>query len=113
MPERRIYKVIFRNHDQLFEVYASAVSQGGLLGFVEVDQLLFGERSQVVVDPSEETIKNEFKGVKRTYIPVHAIIRIDQVEKPGVSRVSAARVDGNVMPFPTSLPGKPEPKPPK
>jgi hypothetical protein len=107
----RVYKVIFRNHDRLFEIYASGVSQGDLFGFVEVEQLLFGERSQVVVDPSEESIKIEFKGVRRTFIPLHAVIRIDEVEKQGVSRVAATQADGNLMPFPGAIPpAKPEPK---
>jgi hypothetical protein len=109
--ESRIYKVIFRNHDRLFEVYASNVDQGSLFGFVEVEELLFGEKSQVVVDPSEESIKVEFKGVKRTFIPLHAIIRIDEVEKQGTSRVSAASGESNVTVFPAPIPpARPEPK---
>ena len=114
MPKHKIYKVIFRNHDHLFEIYASGVSQGSLFGFVEVEELLFGQRSQVVVDPSEDAIKNEFKGVRRTLIPLHAVIRIDEVEKQGVSRVAKAKADGNVMAFPTPMPPpKPDPKPRK
>ena len=104
MHETRIFKVIFRNHDRLFEIYASGVTQGALFGFVEVEQVLFGERSQLVVDPSEESIKNEFKGVKRFYVPLHSVVRIDEVEKQGVSRVAVAQTDGNLMPFPTPLP---------
>jgi hypothetical protein len=107
----KVYKIIFRNHDRVFEVYASNVSQGDLFGFVEVEELLFGERSQVVVDPSEESIKIEFKGVKRTFIPLHAVVRIDEVEKQGVSRVAAAQAEGTLMPFPgPAMPVKPEPK---
>jgi len=104
--EKPIYKVIFRNNDQLLEVYTSAVSQGPLFGFVELESLLFGERSQVVVDPTEEQIKNEFRGAKRIYLPLHSVVRIDMVEKQGVSRV-AGKVEGqeNLMPFPTPLPG--------
>ncbi|HYV85142.1 MAG TPA: DUF1820 family protein [Patescibacteria group bacterium] len=109
--ETRIYKVIFRNHDRLFEIYASRVEQGLLFGFVEVEELLFGERSQVVVDPSEESIKIEFKGVRKTFIPLHAVIRIDEVEKQGMSRVSAAKADGNLTIFPAPMPPvRPEPK---
>ena len=57
-----------------------------MFGFVEVEELIFGERSAVVVDPAEERIKAEFDGVKRTYLPMHSILRIDEVRKPGVSK---------------------------
>ena len=46
-----------------------------------MEELLFGERWQLLVDPGEEKLKSEFSGVKRTYIPMHAIVRIDEVEK--------------------------------
>lgn len=98
MADRRLYKVIFYNQGKVFEVYARSVSQDALYGFVEIEQLVFGERSSVVVDPSEERIKSEFSGVNRTYIPMHAVIRIDEVEKQGVSKISS--VEDNVTPFP-------------
>jgi hypothetical protein len=109
VPERQIYKVTFVNQGQVYEIYARSVSQGTLFGFVEVEDLLFGERSQVVVDPSEESLKSEFKGVARTYIPLHAVVRIDQVEKEGTARITArAKGDGTLMPFPANLYQKPE-----
>jgi hypothetical protein len=99
MASRQIYKIIFMNNGQVYEVYARSVGQGSLFGFVEVEELVFGERSSVVVDPSEEKLKREFDSVKRTYLPMHSIIRIDEVEKPGTSKVTS--VDGsNVAPFP-------------
>ena len=102
------YKVIFHNQGQIYEIYAKSVSQGRLFGFVEIEELLFGERSTVVIDPSEESLKTEFKGVKRVYIPMHAIVRIDEVEKEGVSRITARpKGDGTLTPFPTPIYGKP------
>ena len=99
MAARQIYKVIFMNQGQVYEIYARSISQGGLFGFIEVEEIVFGERSSVVVDPSEEKLKSEFENVKRTYLPMHAIIRIDEVDKQGVSKISS--VDGdNVSPFP-------------
>ncbi|NIR60468.1 MAG: DUF1820 family protein, partial [Gammaproteobacteria bacterium] len=78
--------------------------QGGLYGFVEIEGLLFGERSRVVVDPSEERLKSEFSGVKRIYVPMHAVVRIDEVEKQGVSKITeASDKDSNIAPFP--MPG--------
>ena len=50
----------------MYEIYARSVGQGELFGFVEVEELVFGERTTVVVDPSEEKIKSEFENVRRT-----------------------------------------------
>nr|HPK65544.1 DUF1820 family protein [Thermoanaerobaculia bacterium] len=47
--KQSIYKVIFHNQGQVVELYARQVTQGGLFGFVEVEGLIFGGRSQVVV----------------------------------------------------------------
>jgi hypothetical protein len=90
------------NQGQVYEIFARSISQGGLFGFIEVEEIVFGERSTVVVDPSEEKLKTEFQGVKRTYLPMHSIIRIDEVDKQGVSKISAAEGD-NVAPFPMPL----------
>ena len=76
-----IYKVIFVNQGQMFEIYARQIYQSDLYGFIEIEELVFGERSQMLVDPSEERLKSEFEGVSRSYIPMHAIVRIDEVAK--------------------------------
>jgi hypothetical protein len=102
MASSHIYKIQFVNQGKVFEIYARKVSQGGMFGFVEVEELLFGERSSVVLDPGEERIKSEFAGVKRSFLPMHSILRIDEVKKSGVSKVVALEA-GNVMPFPGSL----------
>ena len=56
----------------------------------------------VVVDPSEEKIKSEFENVKRTYLPMHSIIRIDEVDKAGTSKISQVE-GGNVAQFPMPM----------
>lgn len=104
MTDERFYKVIFLHQGQVYEIFAKQVTQGELYGFVEVEELVFGRRSEVVLDPSEESLKREFDGVKRTYIPMHSVLRIDEVEKEGASRI-LPRGDGNakVTPFPVPL----------
>jgi hypothetical protein len=109
MATHPVYKVIFQNGKQMFEVFARQIYQSDMWGFIEVEEFVFGERSQIVVDPSEEKLKNEFAGVKRSYIPLQSVIRIDEVEKEGAVKVSegAAR-EGNVASFPfpgANLPG--------
>jgi len=101
MPEKHIYKIQFMNQGKVYEIFARGVCQGELFGFLEVEKLIFGERTTVVVDPSEERIKTEFSGVRRTFIPLHAVIRIDEVEKQGVSKIS--RLEGNVAQFPMPI----------
>jgi hypothetical protein len=68
---------------------------------VEVEELVFGERTTVVVDPSEEKIKSEFENVRRTYLPMHSILRIDEVDKQGASKIS--KIEGNVTQFPIPI----------
>jgi hypothetical protein len=104
MGEATIYKVVFLNQGKVYEMYARSVGQSGIFGFIEIQEFLFGERSALVVDPTEETLKSEFKGVRRTNIPMHSIIRIDEVDRQGVNRITD-RVggEGSVMPFPTPV----------
>jgi hypothetical protein len=107
MSKQRLYRVSFTNQGQVYEIYARQVSHGSLLGFVEVEQLVFGEKSTVVVDPGEEKLKTEFADVSRSFIPVHAVIRIDQVDKPGAAKISTLPEGASkVMPFPTFGKGK-------
>ncbi len=102
MTAKRIYKIIFVSQGQVYEIYARNVGHGSLFGFVEVEKLVFGERSSVVVDPSEEKIKTEFAGVTRTYLPMHSIVRIDEVEKQGLSKIRKLE-GGNVAQFPVPI----------
>ncbi|MBH98526.1 MAG: hypothetical protein CMM56_08755 [Rhodospirillaceae bacterium] len=102
MAAKPIYKITFMNQGKVYEIYAQTVSHGGLFGFIEVEKLVFGARSSVVVDPSEERIQTEFSGVSRTYIPLHSVIRIDEVEKQGVSKITDAD-GGNVTQFPVPM----------
>ncbi|WP_148863449.1 DUF1820 family protein [Marinobacter fonticola] len=95
------YKIIFYNQDEIFEIYAGHVYPSEMFGFLEVESLTFGERSQVLVDPSQEKLRNEFDGVLRTYIPMNAVIRIDEVEAAENAR-PMGRVKSAVTPFPGS-----------
>ena len=99
MPQKNLFKVVFMSQGQVYEIYARKIGHGELFGFVEIEQLVFGEKTTLVVDPSEEKIKSEFADVKRTYLPMHSIIRIDEVDKQGVSKISKLE-GGNVAQFP-------------
>jgi hypothetical protein len=102
MAASHIFKVLFANQGKVYEIYARKVSHGSLFGFIEVEELVFGERTTVVVDPAEEKIKAEFHEVKRTYLPMHAVLRIDEVKKQGVSKIVALE-SSNVAQFPVPI----------
>ncbi len=99
--KKSVYKVVFHNQGKVYELHAGKVVQSDMYGFVEIADIIFGERSAVVVDPSEERLKSEFSGVKRTFIPMYAIIRIDEVAKQGANKVlSLSEAGTNITPFP-------------
>ena len=100
MSRKSVYKIVFFNQGKVYEIYARNVHQSSMFNFIEVEKIVFGEKSSMVVDPTEENLKSEFAGVTRTYIPMHSVIRIDEVNKQGVSKVTDAGKDGNITPFP-------------
>lgn len=96
-----LYRVRFISQDKVFEIYAREVYQGDLYGFVVIEELVFDTNTTVVVDPGEEKLKSEFEGVSQTIIPMHSIVRIDQVEKRGTAKV--VELKGNVAQFPSPI----------
>ena len=107
MPTTPIYKVIFVNQNKVYELYCKAIYQSEMYGFIEIEDYVFGDQNQVIVDPGEEKLKNEFHGVVRSYIPMHAIVRIDEVEKEGTGKISEGVAGTNVTAFPLPAGAKP------
>ncbi len=99
MEGETLFKILFVNQDQVFQIFAKSVFQSELYGFIEIEEIVFGEKSKLVLDPGEEKLKSEFSGVKRSYVPMHAIIRIDEVEKQGTAKVMDSGGE-NVTQFP-------------
>jgi len=98
----KLFRISFINQDKVYDVYARQVYESDLYGFVVIEELVFGSQSELVVDASEEKLKSEFASVKRTFVPVHNIIRIDEVEKEGVSKIrDVNNSTGNVSAFPS------------
>ena len=89
MAKKGIYKVVFVQLGEVYEIYAQAIYQSDMYGFIEIEEYIFDQKSQIVVDTSEEKLKNEFKGVQRSYIPVSCIMRIDEVDKKGTSKITS------------------------
>jgi len=103
---KTVYKVIFHNQGKVYELHASNVNQGAMYAFVEIEGIIFGNHTELVVDPSEEKLKDEFAGVKKTYVPMHSIIRIDEVSNQGANKIVDSDMSGIVTPFPVTMPPK-------
>ena len=101
--QKHIYRIYFHNQGQIYEVYAHAIYQSDLYGFVEIEDYIFGKKSQMVIDPAEDKLRTEFSDVQRSFIPMHAVIRIDEVEKEGIAKVTDSS-GHNVTPFPIPVP---------
>jgi hypothetical protein len=87
VASKKLYRVRFLNEGRIFELYAREVGQGMLFGFIEVADLVWGSKSEVIIDPGEQELRNEFSGVNRLHVPMHAVVRIDEVEKGGSAKI--------------------------
>ena len=102
--KKHLFKVVFFQKDNIFEIYAKQVFESDMYGFIVVEDILFGEASSVLVDPSEEKLRNLFGDVTRTFIPIHSIIRIDEVEKQGSAKIIKSKGSpgqNNISQFPS------------
>ena len=76
MAASHIFRIMFVNQGKVYEVYARRVSHGELFGFIEVEELLFGERS---------------------------VLRIDEVKKQGTAKITVLESGANVAQFPMPM----------
>jgi hypothetical protein len=113
---RKLYRVRFLNEGRIFELYAREVGQGLLFGFVEIADLVWGSKSEVIIDPGEQELRNEFNGVSRLHVPMHAMVRIDEVEKGGSAKIiplQSSSAKGAPAGVPVYAPGGTSPVKPK
>ena len=109
MTTNQVYRVSFLKHGKVYEIYCRGVANGDLWGFVELSDLRFGESESVVVDPTEEKLRDEFEGVEVLMLPMHSVLSIEQVEKRGQAVIRDRKSGEKVTPFPISPPGKSKP----
>ena len=101
MKSKSVYKIIFMQLGEVYEVFAKHIFQSDMYGFIEVENYIFNKDKQLVVDPSSEKLKNEFSDVQRSYIPMNAIIRIDEVEETGEAKIKESK--SQISPFPLNI----------
>ncbi len=106
MAKKTLYKVIFLNHGKVYELFAHTAVSSGLYGFIEVEDLIFSNTKGLVVDPTEERMRDEFAGTKVLHLPMHSVVRIEEVEKRGTCLIRDRESGEKIMPFPLSPPGK-------
>lgn len=101
---KTLYKITFLNHGKIYVLYARSVNSGNLWGFTDVAGLVFDVHEGLVVDPTEERLRDEFGDTKVLHLPMQSIIRIEEVEKKGQSAIRDAASGENVVsPFPMPL----------
>lgn len=98
MAVKPIYRVVFHQQGEVWELYVREIFQSELWGFIEVEEFVFGDASKLVVDPTTDKLRRTFEGVSRSYLPLNAIVRIDEVEREGPPR--AVKSEGRVAEFP-------------
>jgi hypothetical protein len=102
----KLYKVTFLNHGRVYELYARRVAASSLWGFTEIGELVFDVNDGVVIDPTEERLRDEFGNTRVLHLPMQSVVRIEEVEKKGQSAIrDAATGESVVTLFP--LPAKP------
>jgi len=101
MKTKCVYKIIFIQLGEIYEVFAKKIYQSDMYGFVEVEEYIFNKDKQLVVDPSSEKLKNEFSNVEKSYIPINSIMRIDKVNEMGEAKIKENK--GQVSPLPLNI----------
>lgn len=106
MASKQLYRVAFLNHGKVYELFCSGVTSSGLWGFVEISGMIFDAGEGVVVDPTEEKLRAEFEGVEVLHIPMHSVLRVEEVRKKGQAVIRDRESGEKVTPFPLSPPGR-------
>ncbi len=96
-----LFRIQFISSGEKYDLYVKEVSQGTMFGFVEIGDFVWDSHTSLVVDPSHEKLKTEFKDVTRTYIPMHNVLRIDEVKRQGTAKIS--QISDKVATFPSPI----------
>ena len=102
MSKKSLFKVVFLNHGKVYELYAEGVVSSGLWGFIEVSGLVFESGEGVVVDPTEEKMRDEFEGSRALHLPIQSVLRVEEVEQRGKCLIRDRQSGEKVTPFPIS-----------
>lgn len=83
-----LYRVEFISAGERYELYVKELSSSSIFGFIEIAGFVWDTHTELVLDPSHERLKDEFASVERTYIPMHNVLRMDQVKEQGSAKIT-------------------------
>jgi hypothetical protein len=106
--EKTYFIVTFTRDDEQYQICARRVAPSDLYGLIEIGDFIFPE-NKLVYNPGEERIRREFSGIKRTWIPYHTIVRIDEVAASREGEIKIVRLDGDKKVEPERILRKPDP----
>ena len=101
--EKTYYKVSFTRDNELYQICARNVGTSDWWGLIELSGFIFPE-NKLVYNPGEERIKREFSEIRRTWIPYHAIVRVDEVLDTAESEVKIVPLESFRRPPSPPLP---------
>lgn len=104
MAAKPLFKIIFINHGKVYELFSKRVASSGLWGFIEVADLVFESGEGLVVDPTEEKVRQEFGSARVLHLPIQSVLRVEEVEERGKCLIRDRETGENVTPFPLSPP---------
>ncbi|MEN1727440.1 MAG: DUF1820 family protein [Pseudomonadota bacterium] len=102
-----MYKVTFFNHGKVYELFCEKVLGSELAyGFIEIAGLIFDDENSLVVDPTEEKMREEFADVEVMHLPAHTVVRVERVRKRGACIIRDSHSGEKVTPLPVGGPRK-------
>ena len=107
--KEKLFRVAFLNQGKVYELFCTGVCTSDLLGFVEVSGLMLEGKDSLVVDPTEEKMRDEFDGVEVLHLPMHSVLRVEQVKKKGQAVIRDRESGEKVTPFPVQPGGRSRP----
>ena len=100
-----MFKVIFHNHNKVYELFCRKVIGSEMAyGFVEISDLVFETDESLVIDPTEERLREEFADVKRIHLPMHSVIRVEEVARRGNCAIRDSKSGEKVTQLPLDGP---------
>ncbi|MBS0582004.1 MAG: DUF1820 family protein [Proteobacteria bacterium] len=105
MKSKKLFKVTFLSQGKTLELYARHVASSALWGFTEVGDIVFDPPEGMVIDPTEERLREEFGNTRVLHLPIQCIVRVEEVDKRQPLAIrDAASGEKVVTPFPLAPP---------
>ncbi len=100
-----MFKITFLNHGKVYELFCNKVRSSDLsYGFIEVAELVFEGDETLVIDPTEERMREEFADVETMHIPAHSVVRVEKVKKRGACVIRDTHSGEKVTQLPLDSP---------